>query len=416
MSLFSTFKKTTAPTSSHKQTDDIVLERDNQHKRAMEKIFETFATVLKGDMEARILHISEFDKDIQKTFIALNTFLDMSDAYIRETSATMEHACEKKYYRQFLETGFTGSFRRGARVMNQTRNNMQQMEKDSRRATLDMADQFEGHISDVVQSLSASANQLGGASNQMSEMAQDTFRQSGEVATSTIKAKENIASVASATEELSSSINEISNQVEASSTVTREAVEGSKNASEAVVGLETSANEIDKVVELIRSIAGQTNLLALNATIEAARAGEAGKGFAVVASEVKSLANETSKATDDIVAQVDSIHGAIQQTVKSINEIAEKVNKVDQYSSSISVTVNQQNMATQEISQNVQLVSNGTQAATENTMKIKESSENTTLMAKEVNSASREVSEQVSLLQKEVNNFLNNIRDDENTP
>lgn len=412
MSLFSLFKKTDTQEISRSRADEIVIKHNDQHKRAMDKILEIFTAVLKGDMEARILHISEYDKDIQDTFIALNNFIDMTDAYIRETSATMEHACEKKYYREFLETGFTGSFRRGAGILNRTRENMQQMEKDARRATLDMATQFEGHISSVVEALSASASQLGGASGQMSDMAQNTFLQSGEVATATNDANENVGAVASATEELSSSINEISQQMEASSTVTREAVEGAQNASEAVVGLETSANEIDKVVELIRSIAGQTNLLALNATIEAARAGEAGKGFAVVASEVKSLANETSKATDDIVIQVESIQNAIQLTVKSIGEISAKIDQVNQYTSSISATVTQQNVATQEISRNVQQASSGTQKASDNVVKIKETSEITTRMAKEVNSASDEVSEQISVLEKEVESFLSNIRND----
>src|SRR6202000_674569 len=71
-----------------------------------------------------------------------------------------------------------------------------------------------------------------------------------------------------------------------------------------VRGLADAALKIGDVVRLINDIASQTNLLALNATIEAARAGEAGKGFAVVASEVKSLANQTARATEDIKNQV----------------------------------------------------------------------------------------------------------------
>jgi methyl-accepting chemotaxis protein len=79
--------------------------------------------------------------------------------------------------------------------------------------------------------------------------------------------------------------------------------------------LSEAAKKIGDVVDLIDTIAGQTNLLALNATIEAARAGEAGRGFAVVASEVKSLAEQTARATGEIGQQISAMQSATESSV-----------------------------------------------------------------------------------------------------
>jgi methyl-accepting chemotaxis protein len=92
--------------------------------------------------------------------------------------------------------------------------------------------------------------------------------------------------------------------------------------------LSEHAKSIESILGLIRTIAGQTNLLALNATIEAARAGDAGRGFAVVAQEVKSLANQTARATDDIAAKIAAIQSATAATVATNAEIKSTVAEV----------------------------------------------------------------------------------------
>ena len=222
------------------------------------------------------------------------------------------------------------------------------------------ADEFEAAVGSIVSNVSASAAQLETAAGTLTRTAETTQNLSGEVAGASEQASSNMQSVATATEELSASVNEIGRRVKESSKIADNAVLQAEQTDARIGKLSHAAQEIGDVVKLITAIAEQTNLLALNATIEAARAGDAGRGFAVVASEVKSLANQTAKATDEISNHISGMQGATQESVAAIKEIGDTIGQISEIAATIATAVDQQGSATQEIARSVQHVAQGT--------------------------------------------------------
>ncbi|PWC33682.1 globin-coupled sensor protein [Azospirillum sp. TSO35-2] len=273
-----------------------------------------------------------------------------------------------------------------------------------------LAASFEAEVKTIVQDTSARSQEMQGSAERMASIASSTSQRSLEVASAAEQASVNVQTVASASEELSASISEISRQVGNSSRIAQDAVTQADSTNQTVNGLVDAAQRIGEVVNLINNIASQTNLLALNATIEAARAGEAGKGFAVVASEVKSLANQTAKATEEIAAQINAMQDAARGSADAIKGVGTTINRISDIVTSVAAAVEEQSAATLEITRNVQEAATGTQSVTRIITEVTHASNETGSIAQHVLDASSQLHNQATAMSRQVDGFLTRIR------
>ncbi len=275
---------------------------------------------------------------------------------------------------------------------------------------LALADRLEQTIGSTIGSVTSAAGDLEGAAGTLSTVSVETSERSAAVAAVSEQASANVASVASATEELGASVQEIARQVERSVAIASTAVSEVEQTSGRVRGLAETAERIGSIVGLIEEIAGRTNLLALNATIEAARAGEAGKGFAVVAAEVKQLADQTSRATAEIGAQISGIQTASNQMTAAIQGIGETIRTMSEIATGVRTGVDGQATATLEINRNISEVAQGTGEMSATLVVVNNAAARSSSAANRVLASAGELSKQADLLRRDLADFLAKVR------
>ncbi|MGA1860698.1 methyl-accepting chemotaxis protein [Azospirillum sp. 11R-A] len=281
---------------------------------------------------------------------------------------------------------------------------------DRRKGMMDLANGFESQIKTIVDSVAQQASQLRSTSGVLTDIARNASDQSEHTLRAASDAGSGVQIVAAAAEQLASSIQAISAEVSRSTGMSQKAVDETQRTAGIVAGLTAAAGKIGDVVNLINAIASQTNLLALNATIEAARAGEAGKGFAVVAGEVKSLANQTAKATEEISAQIGTIQTATRSVVGAIDDISGIITGINETATTIASAVEEQGAATREIARNVQQAANGAQEVVSRVQGMQKMAGETGSGASQVEEAASDLLMQSEELTRQMDRFIGGIR------
>jgi methyl-accepting chemotaxis protein len=269
---------------------------------------------------------------------------------------------------------------------------------------------FSNSIGGVLDSIKATSGSLTKASGAMENAALEAARRLQLASEAMAQTRDNVQSAAIASDHMANSIEEIGHQTANGLAKATSAAAQAGNTNKAMLDLNTATEHIGSIVDLISRIAAQTNLLALNATIEAARAGEAGRGFAVVATEVKTLASQTSRATEQISTQIAAIQQATKVTVREITSIAESITGLAEGARNIDGAVEEQASTTRQIAEGMQSATSATSRASDEMVAVQNASMNSASSINELIGWTERLSAAAREIEKNLDDFASQIR------
>lgn len=390
-----------------------------------------------GNLEPRILGLHH-DAAHREVARAINHLLDLTDAYVRESTVSLSAAVDGRFYRQFLERGMLGSFRLGATTINDAASDLkdksaaleevgkilQDMSTGDFTRHLDgsfngaygrLQDSLNGmsesvramldQIRDASARVAVSSDEVGTTSRSLSTVTDQTSERIQSVSAASIQAGNNVQTVAAAAEELSESIREINVHLQDAARIGVEATSASTEIAELMDMLDRQSAEIDAVIGVINDFSRQTHLLALNATIEAARVGEAGRGFLVVAHEVGELANQTAVATGDITAKVHSVKDLVGKATAGIRHTTDVVQRLGEINAWVAASMGEQTLVTDDIARNVSEAAVGTDEAARGVSDVADAARSTADSATQSLAASEKLLEIASSLEQMLSRF-----------